>query len=109
MHDEDDRRGMAVSSMVAGGCIVSGAHLNQCLLHSGVRANSFAELNGVVALPDVVIGREAKLTNVVIDRSVVIPEGLVVGENKEDDENRFQRTANGICLITQDMIDNLDK
>jgi glucose-1-phosphate adenylyltransferase len=109
IHDEEDRRGIAVSSMIAGGCIISGAQLNQCLLHSGVRANSYSELNGVVALPNVYIGRGARLKNVVIDRSVRIPEGLVVGENAEEDAKRFRRSENGVCLITQAMIDKLDK
>lgn len=109
VHDEEDRRGMAVSSMVAGGCIISGAHLNQCLMHSGVQVNSYSELNGVVALPDVVIGRGARLKNVVVDRSVRIPEGLVVGEDPKEDAKRFNRTENGICLITQSMIDKLEQ
>lgn len=108
VHDEEDRRGMAVSSMVAGGCIVSGAQLNQCLLHNNVNVKSYSELSGVVALPDVVIGRGAKLKNVVIDRSVKIPEGLVVGEDPEQDAARFSRTENGICLITQSMVDKLE-
>ena len=108
IHDEKDRRGLAVSSMVAGGCIISGAQLSQCLLHTGVRANSYSELSGVVALPHVDIGRGARLKNAVIDRSVHIPEGLVVGEDPEKDAARFRRTANGVCLITQPMIDKLD-
>lgn len=108
IHNEKDRRGMAVSSMVAGGCIVSGAKLNKCLLHSGVHVNSYSDLHGVVALPDVNIGRAAKLTNVVIDRSVNIPEGLIVGENPKEDAARFNRSENGICLITQAMIDALE-
>ncbi len=109
IHNEETRRGMAVSSMVAGGCIISGARLNQCLMHSGVRVHSYSDLSGVVALPDVVIGREARLKNVVIDRSVRIPEGLVVGEDAKEDAARFRRSENGICLITQDMIDKLEK
>jgi len=109
VHDEEDRRGMAVSSMVAGGCIISGAQLNRCLLHNNVRVKSYSELSGVVALPDVVIGRGARLRNVVIDRSVHIPEGLVVGENPAEDAARFNRSENGICLITQAMIDKLEK
>lgn len=109
IHNEEDRRGMAVSSMVAGGCIISGAQLNQCLLHSGVHANSYSELNGVVALPDVSIGRKARLKNVIIDRSVRIPAGLVVGENAKEDAERFRRSENGICLITQAMIDKLEQ
>ncbi|WP_299962484.1 glucose-1-phosphate adenylyltransferase [uncultured Roseobacter sp.] len=108
IHNEEGRRGQAVSSMVSGGCIISGSSLEQCLLFTGVRTRSFSQLNGVVALPYVEIERNARLTNVVIDRGVVIPQGLVVGEDAEEDARRFRRTANGVCLITQPMIDKLD-
>ena len=77
-------------------------------MYTGVRVNSFSQLDGVVAMPYVDIGRNVRLTNVVIDRGVVIPQGLVVGEDAELDAKRFRRTDNGVCLITQDMIDRLD-
>ncbi|MDW3181926.1 glucose-1-phosphate adenylyltransferase [Roseobacter sp.] len=108
IHNEEGRRGHAVSSMVSGGCIISGSRLDQCLLFTGVRTHSFSQLDGVVALPYVEINRNAQLRNVVIDRGVVIPQGLVVGEDAEEDARRFRRTANGTCLITQPMIDKLD-
>ena len=108
IHNEEGRRGHAVSSMVSGGCIISGSSLDRCFLFTGVRTHSFAELEGVVALPYVEINRKARLSNVVIDRGVVIPEGLVVGEDPVLDGQRFRRTDNGICLITQSMIDALD-
>jgi glucose-1-phosphate adenylyltransferase len=60
-----------------------------------------------VVLPYVDIGRHARLSNVVIDRGVRIPEGLVVGEDPDADARRFRRTQRGICLITQPMIDRL--
>ena len=104
IHNEEGRRGNAVSSMVSGGCIISGAQLERCLLFTGVKAHSYATLTGVVAMPYAIIGRHAKLTNVVIDRDVVIPEGLVVGEDPELDAKRFRRTENGVCLITAPMI-----
>ena len=107
IHNEEGRRGMAVSSMVSGGCIVSGSRLDQCLLFTGVHCHSYSDLKGVVALPYVDIGREARLTDVVIDRGVRIPKGLVVGEDPDADARRFRRTENGVCLITQPMIDNL--
>ncbi|MBL1242310.1 MAG: glucose-1-phosphate adenylyltransferase [OCS116 cluster bacterium] len=109
IHNEEGRRGQAISSMVSGGCIISGSTLLRCLLFTGVRTHSFSRLEGVVALPYVIIGRNARLTNVVIDRNVVIPEGLVVGEDPEYDAKRFRRTDSGICLITQKMIDNLEQ
>ena len=109
IHNEEDRRGMAVSSMVSGGCIISGSKIDQSLLFTGVRARSYSELEQVVAMPYVQIQRNAHLKKVVIDRGVIIPEGLVVGEDPEEDARRFRRSEGGVCLITQSMIDQLDK
>ncbi|CAD7030250.1 glucose-1-phosphate adenylyltransferase [Pseudorhizobium halotolerans] len=108
VHDDEDRRGSAISSVVSGDCIISGSTLHRSLLFTGVRANSYSRLDGAVVLPNVRIGRRAQLRNVVIDSNVTIPEGLVVGEDPELDAKRFRRTENGICLITQPMIDKLD-
>jgi glucose-1-phosphate adenylyltransferase len=109
VHDQGDRRGEAVSSLVSGGCIVSGASLRHTLLFTGVRAHSFASVENSVVLPQVDIGRSARLRNVIVDRGVRIPEGLVVGEDPVEDERRFRRTDEGICLITQPMIDRLER
>jgi glucose-1-phosphate adenylyltransferase len=108
VHDDEDRRGSAISSVVSGDCIISGSTLHRSLLFTGVRANSYSRLDGAVVLPNVRIGRRAQLRNVVIDSNVTIPEGLVVGEDPELDAKRFRRTENGICLITQPMIDKLE-
>ncbi len=108
VHDEEGRRGQAAASLVSGGCIVSGASLRRSLLFTGVRVNSYSTVEDAVVLPYVEIGRNAHLKKVVIDRGVTIPEGLVVGEDAKLDGNRFRRTANGICLLTQPMIDKLD-
>jgi glucose-1-phosphate adenylyltransferase len=109
IHNEEGRRGHALSSLVSGGCIVSGSELENCLLYTGVRTHSFAKLNGVIAMPYVDIGRNADLTKVVIDRGVQIPEGLVVGKDPDLDARRFYRSEGGVCLITKAMIDALDK
>ncbi|WP_424973203.1 glucose-1-phosphate adenylyltransferase [Dinoroseobacter sp. S76] len=108
IHNEEGRRGQAVSSMVSGGCIISGSSLFRCLLFTGVKTHSYAQLEGVVALPYAQVGRRAYLKNVILDRGVEIPAGLIVGEDPELDAKRFRRSENGVCLITQDMIDNLD-
>jgi len=107
VHDKEDRRGQAVSSLVSGGCIVSGAALRRTLLFTGVRVNSYTRMEEAVVMPYVNVGRHAVLKRVVIDRGVEIPEGLVVGEDPELDAKRFRRTDSGICLITQPMIDKL--
>jgi glucose-1-phosphate adenylyltransferase len=107
VHDEDGRRGLAVSSLLSGGCIISGASVLHSLLFTNVHVHSWAQLDEAVLLPDVDIGRGARLRRVVIDRGVRIPEGLVVGEDAGEDARRFRRTDRGIVLITQPMIDAL--
>ena len=107
VHDQDARRGQAVSSLVSGGCIISGATVQKSLLFTGVRLKSYSKVENAVILPYVEIERSARLRNVIIDRGVRIPSGLVVGEDAELDARRFRRTENGICLITQPMIDRL--
>ena len=107
VHDLEGRRGSAVSSLVAGNCIISGASIHKTLLSTGCRINSFSKLDQAVVLPEVIVNRHARLTNVVVDRGVIIPEGLVVGEDPELDAKRFRRTESGICLVTQGMIDRL--
>jgi glucose-1-phosphate adenylyltransferase len=108
IHDEDARRGMATSSLVSGACIISGSRIDKSLLFTGVHAHSYSVLEHVVALPYVRINRGARLKKVVIDRGVTIPAGLVVGDDPQLDAQRFRRTENGVCLITQAMIDQLE-
>lgn len=107
VHDVDGRRGSAVSSLLSGGCIVSGAAISRSLVFTGARVHSYSHIHESVLLPYVRIGRNVNLTKVVIDAEVRIPDGLVVGKDPELDAKRFRRTENGVTLITQPMIDKL--
>ena len=107
VHDEIGRRGEAISSLVSGACIIYGSTLRRTLLFTGVHVHSYSKIENTVILPYVDVGRRTRLKNVIIDRGVRIPEGLVVGEDPELDAKRFRRTEQGICLITQPMIDRL--
>ncbi len=107
VHDVDGRRGEAISSLVSGGCIVSGSLVKRSLLCTGVHVHSYARCENAVILPYVEVGRHARLTKVVVDRGVCIPDGLVVGEDPEEDARRFRRTDEGVVLITQQMLDRL--
>ena len=102
--DDDDRRGMAIDSMVSGGCIISGATVRRSLLFSNCRINSHARTTGAVLLPDVEVGRRARLSNVVVDRGCQIPEDLVIGEDPELDTKRFYRSDQGVTLVSADML-----
>ena len=102
--DDDERRGMAVDSMVSGGCVISGAKVQDSLLFSNVRVNSYSEVDHTVVLPDVNIGRNCRITRAVIDRGCDIPEGTVIGEDPEADAERFYVSEQGIVLVTPEML-----
>ncbi|MDB5439680.1 MAG: Glucose-phosphate adenylyltransferase [Caulobacteraceae bacterium] len=108
VHDVEDRRGMAVQSLVGGGSVISGSTVRRSLLFSHVLTRSFSSVSSSVILPHCDIGRGARLTKVILDRGVRIPAGLVVGEDPELDALRFRRTESGVCLVTQAMIDRLE-
>ncbi len=104
IHDEEKRRGLAISSLVSGGCIISGTEVRNSLLFTGVHSNSFSVLDHAVVLPYVTVERRARMRNVVIDRGVTIPQGMVVGENADEDKKFFRVTDNGVSLITKPMV-----
>jgi len=107
VHDVEGRRGEAVSALVSGGCIVSGATVRRSLLFTGVQVHSWSSVENGVILPYVDIARGSHLKNVVVDQGVKIPAGLIVGTDPELDAQRFRRSEGGVCLITQQMIDRL--
>ena len=107
VHDLDGRRGIGVSSLISGGCIVSGSSLRHSLLFTGVHVHSYGHIENAVVMPYVEVGRGARLKNVIVDAGVKIPPGLVIGEDPEHDAKHFRRTPLGICLVTQSMIDTL--
>jgi len=103
VHNQGDRRGMAIESLVSGGCIVSGRTFRS-VLFSSVRVHSYASVEWSVLLPEVQVGRGARLHRVVVDRGCRIPDGLVIGEDAVLDATRFHRSENGICLVTAAML-----
>jgi glucose-1-phosphate adenylyltransferase len=105
--DRAGKHGMTVNTIVSGGCIVSGSHVKDSVLFSGVRVHSFCRIEEAVLLPDVQVGRGARLRKVVIDRGCVIPEDIVVGEDAASDAARFERTEGGVVLITREMLKRL--
>jgi glucose-1-phosphate adenylyltransferase len=102
--DQSDRRGMAVDSMVSGGCVISGSKLSKSLLFSGVEVHSYSELEGTVVLPEVVIGRHCRIRRAIIDRGCTIPDGTVIGEDPKADAERYRITPGGIALVTPEML-----
>ena len=102
--DDDERRGMAVDSLVSGGCIISGASVSRSLLFSNVTLHSYSQVEDSVLLPNVKVARNVKLRRVVVDKNCIIPEGLTAGLDREEDARRFHVSDNGVTLITPDML-----
>ncbi|MBY0483902.1 glucose-1-phosphate adenylyltransferase [Nitrosomonas sp.] len=102
--DDEDRRGQALDSSVSGGCIISGATVRRSLLFSNVKVRSYSSVEDSVILPNVEIGRYARLRRVVVEKQCIIPEGLVAGYDAEEDRKRFYVTEKGITLITPEML-----
>lgn len=101
---DEDRRGMALDSIVSGGCIISGAAIERSLLFSRVKVHSFAKVDESVVLPEVNIERHCRIKRAIIDRGCQLPEGTVIGEDPEEDAKRFRVTSKGIVLVTPDML-----
>ena len=102
--DDDDRRGMAVDSMVSGGCVISGAVVRRSLLFSNVKVHSFAVIQGSVVLPDADIGRRCRIRKAVLDRGCRLPPGTVIGEDLAADAERYSVTDAGVVLVTPEML-----
>jgi glucose-1-phosphate adenylyltransferase len=102
--DDDGRRGQALDSMVAGGCIISGATVKHSMIFSDVRVNSYSLVKDSVILPEAVIGRNCRISKAIIEKGCHVPEGTVIGEDRADDEKRFHVSPAGVILVTPDML-----
>ncbi|HEX4051629.1 MAG TPA: glucose-1-phosphate adenylyltransferase [Steroidobacteraceae bacterium] len=107
--DEETRRGIAVNSMVSGGCIISGAAVNQSLLFSNVRAEEHASIFRSVVLPNVKIGAGCIVNHAILDEGCEIPDGMRIGVDREQDAQRFFVTERGVVLVTPDMLARLPR
>jgi len=102
--DDEDRRGMAVDSMIAGGCIVSGSNVRHSLLFRNVHVHSYCDLQDAVIFPEVDIGRRCIIHKAVIDKGCIIPPDTSIGVNPEEDAARFHVSEGGVVLVTPEML-----
>jgi len=102
--NDDGRRGMAIDSMVSGGCIISGATVRRSLLFSNVQVNSHTLVEDSVVLPDVSIGERCRIRKAVIDKGCDIPNDTVIGEDRSSDMRRFFVTEEGVTVVTPEML-----
>jgi len=99
---EPGRTGTAIDSIVAMGCVVSGATLKNCIVSPDVRVNSYCEVDSSIIFSHVNIGRHCKIRKAIIDRNVHIPEGSVIGYDPEEDKQKYFVSESGITVVTRD-------
>ena len=102
--DDNDRRGQAVDSMIAGGCIISGATVRHSMVFFNTTVDSHTLIQDSILLPQVTIGQHCRINKAIIEKGCVIPDGTIIGENLEDDKNRFYVSEGGVVLVTPDML-----
>jgi len=102
--DDKKTRGMALDSMVSGGCIISGARVRHSLLFSNVTIDKYTKIDSSVILPDVTVGKNCRIYHAVIDKGCDIPDGTIIGKNEEEDKKRFYISPNGVVLVTPEML-----
>jgi glucose-1-phosphate adenylyltransferase len=107
VQDDNGQHGLAINSMFAGGTIVNGSFITSSVLFPNVRVGSFCTLDQAVVFPQVEIGAGCRLRRVIIDKGCQLPEGMVIGENADEDARRFYRTEQGIVLVTKEMLARL--
>ncbi|RMH20191.1 MAG: glucose-1-phosphate adenylyltransferase [Gammaproteobacteria bacterium] len=102
--NDEGRRGMAVDSLVSGGCLITGSRVKRSILFTNVRIHSFSRVKDSVILPEVEIQRNCRIRKCVIDKGTVIPEGTTIGYDPEEDAKRFYVSEKGVTLVTPEML-----
>ena len=103
--NDNDRRGMAVDSMVSGGCVISGAEVERSVLFSNVEVHSHCKVHDSVVLPDADIGRRCEIRRAIIDSGAKIPPDTRIGLDHDEDRARgFRVSDSGLVLVTPDML-----
>ena len=102
--DDENRRGSAIDSMVAGGTIISGATVRRSMLFTRVRVHSFSLVEDSVLLPSVEVERNCVIRRAVIDKRCRIPEGTRIGVDPDEDRRRFHVSDSGVVLVTAEML-----
>lgn len=102
--DDEDSRGLAIDSLVAGGCIISGARVKRSVIFFACTIEKGSHVKDSVILPKVQIGENCSITRAIIDKACVIPDGTVIGEDLDEDREKYHVTAEGIVLVTPQML-----
>ena len=100
--NDQDRRGMALDSIISAGCIVSGSCVVGSVLCPNVRVHSYCSIERSILMPGVRVGRHSRIRNAIIDRDVIVPRGAVIGYHPDEDRRRHTVSEGGVVVVTVD-------
>jgi len=98
-----ERTDMILNSIVSGGCIISGAKVEGCILSPDIRVGPHSEIYDSIIMENVRIGRNVKIRKAIIDKSVNIPDNMNIGYDREEDSRHFTVTDSGIVVVRKEM------
>jgi len=93
------RVGLALDSIVCGGCIISGGKIQRSILSANVRINSYSQVHDSILMEGVNVGRYAKIKKAIIDKDIDIPQGTVIGYDPQEDKKRFFVSESGVVVV----------
>jgi glucose-1-phosphate adenylyltransferase len=100
VHDDGDRAGRAVDSVVSNGVIVAGGLVRRAVLSPGVRVDAQAMVDRAVLLNNARVGARAVVQDAILDKNVVVADGAEVGVDKKQDRARgFTVSGGGITVV----------
>ena len=102
--DDAERCGCATDSLISSGCVISGARVKRSVISSATRIESFSRVERSVVLPMVTIGRNCRIIDTILDKGCVVPDGTVIGEDRDEDGKHYHVTPSGIRLVTPAML-----
>lgn len=99
VHDEANRTGQATSSMISGGCIISGGSVHHSILGHNSHIHSYTSVENSVLMGGNDIGRDCRIKRAILDKNVTVAPGTVIGEDLEQDRQRFHVSPGGVVVI----------
>jgi glucose-1-phosphate adenylyltransferase len=103
VHSDANRTGVAINSILSGGCIVSGGRIEHSILGPNVQIHSYAEVTDSILMEGVSVGRRARIRRAIIDKGITVPEGMVIGFNLDEDRKRFTLSDTDIVVVPKGM------
>jgi glucose-1-phosphate adenylyltransferase len=97
--DDENRRGHAIDSIVAGGSILSGGFVRNSVIGRGVKIHSGSVIEDCIVFDNCDIGRNSKIKRAILDKNVRLPEGTVIGYDPVRDRQLYNVTESGLVVV----------